>query len=291
MEQFIRKVTLTTNGVTINPAGNTGPQLKIAFNISKTIDGEQNEGTITLYNLSESTRNAMGREYTDVTLEAGYTPPSGGSNVGVIFLGQIRDVVHTRDGADILTELSVAEGEKAVRKSTVSKTLPKGSTVEDVANEIMKGFETYNITKGDWKFPDDLPTFTRPYSMFGNAAREFDRLGDSFGFYWSIQGDVLDICPGDGYLDGSAVLNAKTGLIDVPALTDNGCKFKALLNPDVRPGREVVVESSIIEMNSAGGRYRVSECTFSGDNRDGEFSVSGTGEIIDGDTVDEGETV
>lgn len=289
MDQFIRKVTFSTNGLTINPPGDKGPQIKIAFSISKTIDGEQNEGSISLYNLSESTRNAMGKEYTDVTLEAGYTPPSGGSNVGVIFLGQIRDVVHSRQGSDIVTQLSVAEGEEATRKATVSKTLPKGSSVEDVANEIMKGFEAYDITKGEWKFPDDMPTLTRPYSMFGSAAREFDRLGDSYGFYWSIQGDTLDICPGDGYLGGVAILNAKTGLIDVPALTDNGCKFKALLNPDVRPAREVIVESSIIEMNSAGGRYRVSECTFAGDNRDGEFTVSGTGEIINGDKVDEGE--
>lgn len=289
MDQFIRKVTFTTNGLTINPPGDKGPQLKIAFNISKTIDGEQNEGTISLYNLADSTRNAMGREFTEVRLDAGYTPPSGGSNVGTIFLGQIRDVTHSRQGSNIVTELQVAEGEEATRKATVSKTLPKGSSVDDVANEIMKGFEAYEISKGEWKFPDDLPTLKRPYSMFGRAAPEFDRLGDSYGFYWSIQGDVLDICPGDGFLGGVAILNARTGLIDVPAITDNGCNFKALLNPDVRPGRQVIIESSIIEMNSPGGRYRVSQCTFAGDNLDGEFTVSGTGETINGDKVDEGE--
>lgn len=289
MDQFIRKVTFGTNGLTINPPGDKGPQLKIAFSISKTIDGEQNQGSITLYNLAESTRNAMGKEFTDVTLDAGYTPPSGGSNVGRIFLGQIRDVTHSRQGSDIVTELQVAEGDEAYRKATVSKTVPKGSSVEDVANEIMTGFEAYEINKGEWKFPDDMPPLSRPYSMFGGAAREFDRLGDSYGFYWSIQGDMLEICPGDGYHGGTAILNAKTGLIDVPALTDNGCNFKALLNPEVRPGRQVIIESSIIEMNSAGGRYRVSECTFSGDNRDGEFIVSGKGEIINGDKVDEGE--
>ena len=41
-------------------------------------------------------------------------------------------------------------------------------------------------------------------------------------------------------------------------------------------------------MNAADGEYRVSECVFQGDNRDGDFIVTILGESLKGGKVDEG---
>lgn len=41
-------------------------------------------------------------------------------------------------------------------------------------------------------------------------------------------------------------------------------------------------------MNAEGGEYRVSQCDYSGDNREGDFIVQVHGEAIKGGKVDEG---
>lgn len=292
MRQYLRKVRLTARGkggtLFINEGGLNLHDLKIAFDITKGISSTQNSGSIRIWNLTEAHRNALGKELDDITLEAGYTPPGEDGNVGIIFKGQMRDVEHRREDADIITELSCGEGDKAFRRATISKTYPAGSSVEDVVEDIYKELEREGIDRGEWKFPEDLPKFKRPYTVCGSCKRELDTLGRGKNFYWSVQNGTMEIIPGNGYVGGIVLLTPETGLIDTPTITDNGVKVKALLNPEIRPNRRVRIESQTLEMNAEGGVYRVSECAYSGDNRDGDFYVSITGESVNGKKVDEG---
>ena len=291
MRQWIRKVKLTAKGdggsIIINEGmAITEHELKIAFDVSKGINSSQNTASIEVWNLSEGHRNMMGKELDDMTLEAGYI--SDGGNVGIIFNGQIRDVEHRRDGMDIITKLQCGDGDKAFRRSTISKTFPKGTKVEDVVDELYKEFEKENVKSGERKYPPDMPEFKRPYSMCGSCVRELDRLGRGKGFYWSVQNGTFEVVPSNGYIGDIVVLSADTGLIDTPTITDNGVKVTALLNPEIRPNRRIRVISEVLEMNAEGGDYRVSQVAFSGDNRQGDFRVEVHGEAIKGSKVDEG---
>lgn len=292
MRQFLRKVRLKAGGsggsISINPGGISLHEIKIKFSVSKGVSSTQNSAEITIWNLAEKSRNALGKELDDITLEAGYLPPEGGGNVGIIFKGQIRDVEHKRDGADILTTISCGDGDKAIRNAVLGKTYPKGTPVKDVVEDLYKELEAEGVTRGEWKFPDDLPDFKRPYTVCGTCKRELDTLSRGRDFYWSLQNETMEIIPGNGYIGGIVLLSPETGLIDTPTITDNGVKFKALLNPEIRPNRRVRIESQTLEMNAENGEYRVSECTFAGDNREGDFTVSGTGESVKGGKVDEG---
>lgn len=292
MEQYLRKVRFKAGGsggsISINPGGISLHELKIEFTINKGVSSTQNAAIIKIWNLSESSRNALGKELDDVTLEAGYMPTSGGSNVGIIFKGQIRDVEHKRDGADIITTLTCGDGDKAFANATIAKTYPKGTPVEDVVEDLYKELEAQGIDRGEWKFPEGLEPFKRPYTVCGTCKRELDTLGRGKDFYWSLQNETMEIIPGDGYIGGVVLLSPETGLIDTPTITDNGVKAKALLNPEIRPNRRVRIKSQTLEMNAENGEYRVSECTFSGDNRQGDFTVSFTGESVKGGKVDEG---
>jgi len=293
MLQFLRKVRLTAKGssgqVTINPGDLEEAQIKIAFDVAKTVSSTPNSVSIRIWNLAEGTRKGLGKELDQITLEAGYLPPgSSKGNVGIIFKGQLRDVEHRRDGADIITELSAGDGDKAIRSSTISKTYKAGSKVGDVVNDIQAELKKKGVDRGEWKFPDKMPEFKRPYSVCGGCKQELDTLGKAKGFYWSIQNGALEIVPGDGYIGQVTLLTSETGLIGTPTITDNGVKFKALLNPAIAPNKRVRIEAETLSMNGKANEYRVSECTFSGDNRDGDFSVSGTGESINNKKVDEG---
>lgn len=292
MQQYLRKVRLTASGsggsVVLNPGGIDGHQSKIGFDVSKSISSTANNATIRIWNLKESTRNALGKELDDITLEAGYMPPSGGSNVGVIFRGQIRDVEHTRNGPDIISTLSTGEGDKAFRRATISKSYPAGTKVETVVEDIYKELEKEGVSRGEWKFPEDMEAFRRPYATCGGCKREMDTISRGKDFYWSVQNGVMEVVPGDGYIGGLVLITPQTGMIDVPTITDNGVKVSCLLNPEIRPGRRVRIESDVLSMNGEGGEYRVSEVTFSGDNRDGSFVTAICGESIQGGKVDEG---
>src|SRR5690606_3380684 len=120
----------------INMGGTATHDLKIAFTIRKGLSSTQNSAEIKIWNLSESSRNAIGKELDDIQLEAGYLPPEGGGNVGIIFKGQMRDVLHTREGNDIITTLSCGEGDKPFRNATISKTYPAGTEVQTVMEDI-----------------------------------------------------------------------------------------------------------------------------------------------------------
>lgn len=293
MLQYLKKVRLIAKGssgqITINPGGVNTHEIKIAFDISKNSSSTPNSASIRIWNLQESTRNALGKELDDITLEAGYIPPGESQgNVGIIFKGQARDIEHRRDGADIITELSCGDGDKAIRSATISKTYKAGTKVEDIAKDIHAEFKKKGIARGEWKFPEKTPEFKRPYTVCGGCKREMDTLGRGRGFYWSIQNGTMEIIPGNGYIGQVILLTPRSGLLSTPTITDNGVKFKAMLNPEIRPNRRVRIESKTLEMNAENGEYRVTECTYAGDNRDGEFSVSGTGESVKGGKVDEG---
>jgi hypothetical protein len=290
---FIRHVKLTAEGgggkLVLNEDGRDPKQMKIEFSIAKTTSSTQNTGNIKIWNLSEAHRNAIGKELDDITLEAGYLDEN---NVGVIFKGQMRDVEHSRDDANIITEISCGDGDKALRKATTAKTYKKGAKVKDVVEDIYKDLKKEGITKGEFKFPDDMnnKTFKRPYTTCGSCKREADTLGRGHGFYWSIQNGTMEVIPSDGYIGTVVVISKETGMVGVPTVTDNGVKVKALLNPEIRPNRRVKIISEVLEMNAKDSEYRVSGCTFSGDNWDGnDFVVEITGESLKGKKkVDEG---
>lgn len=266
------------------------PQIKIDFDISKTISSSKNSARITIYNLAESTRNSIGKEFDAITLEAGYAPPGEAGNVGIIFKGAVRDVEHRREGANILTIISCGDGDAALRRATISKSFPAGTPVKEVIEEIAKEMEAKGLARGEFKYPEALEgkTFKRPYTVCGSCSREMDVISRGNDFYWSSQNETLEIIPGDGFVGTVAVISPETGMIGTPALTDNGVKVSALLNPEIRPNRRVQIKSQTLEMNAADGMYRVSTCTYSGNNIDGEFKVDITGESIQGGKVDEG---
>lgn len=293
MQQYLRKVRLTATGkggsLNINAGGANLHDLKISFNIAKGISSTQNDAEIRIWNLAESSRNALGKELDNIRLEAGYLPPLGGGNVGIILEAQIRDVEHRREGADIVTTLTCGEGDAAFRAATISKTYPAGTKVETVVEDIYTELEKEGVTRGEWKFPENMQPFKRPYTVCGGCKREMDTLSRGKDFYWSVQNGTMEIIPGDGFIGGVVLLSPQTGLVDTPTITDNGVKATALLNPEIRPNRRVRIESQTLEMNAENGEYRVSECIYTGDNRDGQaFHVQITGESVKGGKVDEG---
>ena len=157
MLQYMRKVRASFNGgLIINPGAVSVHEIKIEFSISKGISSSPNSAEIKLYNLAETTRNGMGKEFDAITLEAGYMPPGDTGNVGIIFKGAVRDVEHKREGTNIVTTIACGDGDAAFRRATISKSYPAGTPVKDVIDDIAKQMEAKGLSRGEFKYPEAL---------------------------------------------------------------------------------------------------------------------------------------
>lgn len=293
MQFWLRKARITLKGkgggLVINPGDDTDDQVKIEFAISKSLSSTANTASIQIWNLAESTRNGFGKEFDTVQLEAGYIPNTGGGdNVGIIFAGNLRDVMHRRDGDDIISEIQCGDGDKPHRKAVTNKTYPRGTKFETIVKDLTAEFEKQGASKGEMKRLGELGETKRPYTMCGPCSREMDRIGRAKKFYWSFQDNTIEMFPSDDYLGGMTLLTPTSGLVGVPTITDKGIRAQAMMNPQIRPGRRVQIESETLEMNSEGGVYRVVSCDYVGTNRtDGDFLVAFEAEKMAGGKVEE----
>lgn len=272
--KYIRRIILTT-------AAGTFTDLKIQFSVEKTVTGTPNEAEIKIWNLSDASRAEINEELAEITLEAGYEYEG---NVGVIFRGFTRDITHDRQGTDIITTIQCGDGDKSARKSYVSKTYDAGTNVEDIVKDIQGQME--GVELGELKFPENMSVPKRPISFMTTPQRSLDELGRSFGFYWSVQNGALEVIPGDGFLSEVTDITPQTGMIGVPSITDSGIVVKCLLDPDIRPNRQVNIQSETTDREGRSGLYRVSSVAYGGDNWDGDFYCELEAELInDGKTV------
>lgn len=284
--QYLRKVIATFTG--------KGGELKVEdlrmeFLVTKNISASQNKAAIKIYNLKQGNRTKIKEEFDAVKIEAGYQGTIGAKgNVGIIFSGQIRTVLHHRNETDIITTVECGDGDKAARTGAISKSFPKGTKPKEMLEELITKMP--GVEKGEWKGVDDLPAYTRPVVMCGACSKELNKIARTHKLHWSIQDGALEIVPGDGYIDDNVVISPESGMLSVPSITDNGIRVKTLLNPQLRINRTITVKSEELEMNGAPSKYRISGLSFKGNNMDGDFEAEILGESIDGKKVDEGKT-
>lgn len=263
-------------------------KLKIDFDVKKGIGSKQNTATIAIWNLTKSHRRQLGEEFDKIELKVGYRD----GPLSTIFKGSIEDVTHTKETADVKSEIECGDGNAGIQKGAVSKTFPAGTKPKAIVDYLAGEMPT--LTKGEMKGLDDLPAYKRPVSVYGWVANELDKLGREHGFYWSVQNGEVQAVKNDKVLTGTTLISKETGMIGIPEVTDKGCKVKALLNPNVAPGRTIDVRSDFLDEESGrdkrksddgGGLFRVSECTFKGTNRGEEFYVEAEGNRIEGGKV------
>lgn len=273
VRQWGRVVEVTVSG----KAGTlTVRELRIDFEVAKGIGSKQNTATISIWNLTASRRKQMGEEFDKIELKVGYK----NGPLSTIFKGNIRDVTHTKETADVKSAMECGDGDEAFSKGAVSKTFPAGTKPREIVDYLAG--EMPGATKGEMKGIDDLPAYKRPVTLFGWSWSEMDKIGREHGFYWSIQNGQVEAVKNDQVLQGTTVLSSETGMLSIPEITDKGVKIKALLNPNIAPGRQIDVRSDFLDEDSGrdkrktdqgGGIFRVSDVTYSGSTRDVDFYV------------------
>lgn len=241
--------------------------LDCVFSAKKSLKPEPNTCEIKVYNLAPETRRVLElSKKLVVRLEAGYPDA-----IAQIYLGEVRSAHSTREGADIVTELSAGDSEQELATTRLNLTLgpkiPAGQALTAIVEAL--GVGRGNVDQVAAKLSASGKALFGPgTALSGNAARMLTDICRSADLEWSVQDGVIQILDRAKALEDTAVeLGPSTGLIGSPTIDAKGVvSVTALLQPDLRPGRKIVLESEALR-----GGYRVDDCEYVGDTRGQEW--------------------
>lgn len=247
-QQFLRKLNLVVS--TNSGNGFDFGDFWCSFTVKRGDFQSPNSLDARIYNLKNGTANKISKlEFTTVTLSAGYQ----GSKPGLLFSGSI---VQFRKGRrnqlDSYVDITAADSDKAYNFAPVSATLPagSGSSPSNVAKILQSAFasasSTQKITAGyspTFK-PDGL---VRGRVLFGMARDEARTFANQNNCKWSLQNGAVTYIPWVSYIPSGQipVISVSTGLIGVPEQTQAGINLRVLLNPSLKIGQLIRLDSQI----------------------------------------------
>lgn len=237
--------------LTVGPAsGETNKAIDLSL-LDFEFDVQQEQNTppwyahIKVWNPGQSMiQKLAAKELTHVLLEAGYQSPS--RQYGRLFTGQINYFKQGRQsGTDHFVELYASTFDMATNAAVVNTWLPAGHQAIDSIKAAVTAMSPYGVVLG--QVPDDLDAAKSPRgrTLFGMARdilRDIERTEEGH-FFIDLDGKLHLLRDGDVLNMGSQIvpiLNAHTGLIDVPTRTMEGAvEVVCLLNPAITPGMQI----------------------------------------------------
>jgi hypothetical protein len=245
--------------------------LRIKFDVKKSIFSNLNYCRVDISNLSQTTRNKITSDPSSlVRVKAGYVQNGGAINIGQ---GNISNVIHSLQNPDIISTIYSKDGFNSIIDNNISLSFKANTSLKSVIDAIAK----------DLKLPikyaeyNQNATFKNGYSYLGSIPDALDQLGEQFRFKWSIQnGELMIIQNGGSNKNKSISLSANTGLIESPELiiktknldllNKNEYKITALLQPQLEAGDLIEVKSKVLN-----GTFIVKELNHLGDTRGNEW--------------------
>ena len=272
MSLFDRRVV-----VTIGPEGGEGLRLDerfhIEFSVVKTVGQETNRIDCTIYGLSDQTRARINDSGSQVIqIEAGYA-----DGVEVLAIGDITRVVTEYHLPEIRTVIEAGDGARALRDRRVNLSFEAGASVQRVLDRIAQELALGTRATG----ARAEGAYREGVSFSGTARDALNRVTQRAGLTWSIQNGELQILDRVDAAQGRGVLlTPQTGLIGSPRALEeqveinerrrgDGFEVVSLLQPKIRPGELVVIQSRDVD-----GQFRVDTVTHSGSTRGNDWETT-----------------
>jgi hypothetical protein len=252
------------------------PEIKITFDVTKSVKGGLNNGTIQIFNLSQSKRNQIVKDedleeedkekkeekkttsqedgtrtlpadYMQFELKAGYT------KIETIFKGAISKASSKKQGADFVTTIEAYDGLYDMQNSYTSKVV-KGN----ISVQVIKDMPT--VKKG--KITEQNPLL-RPRVLVGNSFKILEEnLALNETYY--VDDGVIHIIKEKEVTSGYIPLvNSETGLLNTPEKMQKEVKFETMMNPLLRIGGLMQLES--LYDKRFNGIYKINTIHYTGD--------------------------
>ena len=261
--------------------------LRINFEVTKSVLSYPNLARITLYNLAPDSLSALQTKFTKIVLNAGYE-----GNIKLVFTGEVRNVFQERNGTDKMTTLYAGDGQRSWQNSIFNKTFTESITVQTVIADLLNSFS--DIGTGIIEGIPSVASNLLGQTLSGSSKDILDTLADEYGFNWSITDGIINTAPIETPLQVSeaVLISAATGMIGSPTVTEIGADVTTLLNPLLMPESAFTIESINADIQlgnlyfrdvartSAEGTYKTQEVVLKGDNREGLWTSTVKGRLF-----------
>ena len=249
-----------------------GRRLALDFDTTATTSKEPNQGIFTLYNLTESSRDAIASDARFVRCYAGYD-----GNEKLIFQGSIVFVKNLRSGPDWATTMQVGDGFAQYTQSLTTRSYASGTDREFILKQMASDMDL--VVKSAESTVQGVLTGSASYD--GKTKDTLDEFLKDQELGYSIQDGEIRVTAIGQPIDFEAiVLRADTGLLEHPVITEKGVNLRAQLNPDIRPGKLIKLEAQGFDATDAAtrgknynGLYLCQSVKFVGNNYGGAFDV------------------
>jgi hypothetical protein len=224
--------------------GHDVSKLRCYFNIKKSTNSSPNFLYARIYNLSPATM-AKVIEFTRVRVQAGYQY----GYYGIIFDGTVVQYTRGKENpVDTFLDIYAGDGDQAFNGAFLLDVVPANSPVLENYNKAIQAAQAaqpdLQVGQQDQKTIQDR-TIRAHYLMDARAA--WRELQQQYGQDIYVENGVLNIVRRDGYKTGEAViLSPRTGLVGLPEVTAQGIQIRCLLNPRIRLGGLVKIDSSVL---------------------------------------------
>lgn len=247
--------------------------LKIVFTVTKDATKNSNRADVQIFNLSETTRNALsglskiGARDEVLILKAGYKQEHGAE---VLFVGNIASMTHTFAIPETITKISANDGGKAMRDAVVSVSYAQGAPLDKILTDALKALaipKKVVASLGNKKLNNAL-------AFQGRVVDLIEQVVKTGGAEFSVQNGEAKVIAQGATDDSRAIfISPDHGLIGSPERLENssdesspeqkkpGWKIRSLLQPKVEPGGVVAFKSRDIPE----GQFRVEKVIHRGD--------------------------
>lgn len=271
-------------------------ELDIKFKIEKSLKDEPNKCELEILNLSEEHRARI-EELTPfstvvsglakqkvkiaarkaatsgipVKIEAGYEEDD---DLSLLWLGDLRNAISEREGANWVTKLESGDGEKAWQNARVNLSYgpktPVATVIRAIARELGLGEGNLASVIASIELNGVGRLLPRGAVIAGPARQQLRDWTRSAGLEFSIQDGALQFLEkGKATGEQAFLVSAETGMIGSPTVDIDGLVHVKMLMPHgIRPGRLLVIDSQRV----AGG-YKAEKIIYEGDTAGDEWFV------------------
>lgn len=236
--------------------------LRIAFEITKTLEKTPNRATITVHNLGRGGRQESAVRPLHARLYAGYD-----DNPEEIFSGDVYWGHSMRKGPTWVTKLMFGEGHRAIKYARISHSFKSNTSTGDIM-KTLAGSMGLKIPSSISEAKEFVKQYATGFTLQGLSGEQMTKILKRHGMSWSVQGRELQILRGGEARPGEAyVISQDTGMVGSPEFGPPQKKGKApivrvrhKLYPAIRPGHKIKIESRDVN-----GVFRAETVTHRGD--------------------------
>lgn len=231
-------------------------EMHITFRVLAPDSSTPKNAIIRVFNLSDGAPDQAGRptkntvaalknQYGRVVLQAGYE----NGPFGVIFDGTIKQVRNGRlNATDTFCDIYAGDGDIALSNAVVAASIAAGkNNPQGRAGVIGQALSAYGVTLDPTQLSATGGIIPRGKVLFGMARDLMRSLANDQQVSWHVENGKVIIVPLTSYLPGEAiVLTSRSGMIEIPDITEDGIHVKALLNPKIRVGGLLKIDNASI---------------------------------------------